>query len=201
MLEGTDLMSAYQQPLVGSNYASNAFDNSYANFLGEESHEDEKPVAQPQQPKQKLQIQDTKQSAQKFTEQPQQNVDFNQHYQQQYSQQYDANTINRQYDQEQRLVKAINQLKKQKQESFVQQQYQSQPSYFDKLFGKKKEVGKVLQLSLIIVLGLSIYYLIDHYLSQYISEHDLSFERQLFIRLLYPLSILFILWNLRVFIK
>lgn len=200
MLEGTDLMSAYQQPLVGSSYASNAFDNSYANFLGEESHEDEKPVAQ-QQPKQKLQIQDTKQSAQKITEQPQQNIDFNQHYQQQYSQQYDANTINRQYDQEQRLVKAINQLKKQKQESFVQQQYQGQPSYFDKLFGKKKEVGKVLQLSLIIVLGLSIYYLIDHYLSQYISEHDLSFERQLFIRLLYPLSILFILWNLRVFIK
>lgn len=199
MLEGTDLLSAYQQPLVGSNFAANPFDNSYANFLGEESHDEEKQMVQQPQPKQKLQIQESKPQQQKFTEQPQ-NIDFNQQYQQQYSQPYDANTINRQYEQEQRLVKAISQYKKKKEES-VQQQYANQPSYFDKLFGKKKELGKLLQVALIIVLGLSIYYLIDHYLSEYISERDISFERQLFIRLLYPLSILFILWNLRVFVK
>ncbi len=209
MLEGTDLSSAYQQSLVGgSGFASNSFDNSYASFLGEEQHEDEKPVVQqPVSQKQKLQIAETRQQPQQarqqqnYTEQPSQNIDFNQHYQQQHQQQYDANMFNKQYEQEQRLVKAINQLKKKKEEYTNVQNGYSQQSYFDKLFGKKKEVFRLLQAALIIVLGLSIYYLLDHYLSTYISEHDLSFERQLFIRLLYPFSILFILWNLRVFVK
>ena len=76
-----------------------------------------------------------------------------------------------------------------------------QPSYFDKLFGKKKEVYKVLQLSLMITLGISIHFLIDHYLTKYLADNEMSFERQLILRLMYPLAVLFILWNLRVFVK
>lgn len=193
MLEGTDLMSAYQQPLAGSSFAANSFDNSYASFMNEEQqHEEEKPA-----PKQKVQMQEQRQS------QPiaDKNMQSPQYSQQQYGQQYDANIMNKQYEQEQRIARAINELKKRKEESAASPQYSAQPSYFDKLFGKKKELGKLLQAALIIVLGLSIYYLLDHYVKDYIAEHDLSFERQLFIRLLYPLSILFILWNLRVFVK
>ncbi len=194
MLEGTDLSSAYQQSLVGSSFASNAFDNSYANFMGEEQ-EEEKPVLKSKQ----LQIPE-KQSSQPERKPAPQSQQYNPQYNTpQYDQQYDANSFNKQYEQEQRLVRAINEYKKKKEET-VPQQY-NQPSYFDKLFGKKKEIGKLLQAALIIVLGLSIYYLLDHYLKDYIENHDLSFERQLFIRLLYPLSILFILWNLRVFVK
>jgi hypothetical protein len=191
MLEGTDLMSAYQQPLTGSSFAANSFDNSYASFMNEEQQE-EKPA-----PKQKVQMQEQRQS------QPiaDKNMQSPQYGQQQYGQQYDANIMNKQYEQEQRIARAINELKKRKEESATSPQYSAQPSYFDKLFGKKKELGKLLQAALIIVLGLSIYYLLDHYVKDYIAEHDLSFERQLFIRLLYPLSILFILWNLRVFVK
>jgi hypothetical protein len=103
----------------------------------------------------------------------------------------------KQFDTEQRLNNILNEIKKKKNE----QQDNNQPSYLDKLFGKKKEILKILQLSLIITLGLSLHFLIDHYLTNYLQENDLSFERKLILRLLYPVALLFILWNLKVFIK
>ena len=92
-------------------------------------------------------------------------------------------------------------MKKRKEDQSQNNQGNNNSSYFDKLFSKKKELGKILQFTLIIVLGLSIHYLIDHYLINYINNNDMSFERQLFLRILYPIGILFILWNLKVFIK
>lgn len=109
---------------------------------------------------------------------------------------YDANIMNKQYSTEQRLNNILTEIKKKKEPDT-----DNHSSYFDRLFGKKKELFKILQLALIITLGLSLYYFIDHYLKAYLQENDLSFERQLFIRLLYPLSLLFILWNLKVFVK
>lgn len=97
--------------------------------------------------------------------------------------------------QEQRLIMALNDYKKRKDETKYSE------SYLDKLFNKKKEIIKILQFSLIIVLGLSIHYFIDYYLKDYINNNDYSFERQLFIRLLYPLAIIFVLWNIKVFLK
>ena len=192
MLEGTDLSSAYQHSLVGnsSSMAANSFDNSYASYF-EDQREEQQPQVQRSgsQPEarvpQSAQVQE-RQTVQTAQYSPQNSM-------------YDASVFNKQYDQEQRIMRAIQELKKRKEESVPSGN--AQPSYFDKLFGKKKEIGKILQASLIIVLGLSVYFLIDHYLKEYLSNHDLSFERQLFLRLLYPLSILFIIWNLRVFVK
>lgn len=192
MLEGTDLSSAYQHSLVGnsSSFAANSFDNSYASYF-EEQREEERQPSRAIQPEPKMappapQVQDRQSNMQQNQYAPQNGM-------------YDANVFNKQYDQEQRIMRALQELKKKKEEN-VSHNY-SQPSYFDKLFGKKKEIGKILQAALIIVLGLSVYFLIDHYLKEYLTNHDLSFERQLFLRLLYPLSILFIIWNLRVFVK
>jgi hypothetical protein len=96
------------------------------------------------------------------------------------------------YDSEQRLLKVIQDLK----------QTKEQPqSYVDKLFSKKKDLFKVIQLALIVALGLAIHFVIKHYLKCYIKDNDFSCERQFFLRLLYPLAILFVLWNLKVFLK
>lgn len=113
---------------------------------------------------------------------------------------YSAETFNKQYEQEQKILMALNNMQKQKQ---VEQYTPTnvQPSYIDKLFSKKKELGRLLQFSMIILLALSLHLVIKHYLKIYISERDLSFERELFIRILYPLAILFILWNLKVFLR
>ena len=71
--------------------------------------------------------------------------------------------------------------------------------YFDKLFSRKKDFLKLLQWVLIVLLAIAIHGFIKYYLYQYLSNGDFSFEREMVIRALYPLGILFILWNLRVF--
>lgn len=119
------------------------------------------------------------------------------------------NLINKQFESDQKIATLMAELKRRKAASQTAQPYASSssvaetesPSYFDKLFGKKKEMYKILQLSLMITLGLSVHFLIDHYLQKYLAEHDMSFERQLILRLMYPVAVLFIVWNLRVFVK
>jgi hypothetical protein len=110
---------------------------------------------------------------------------------------YDANNMNKQYETEQRLNNILADIKKKKAEPAAD----NSPGYFDKLFSKKKELFKILQLALIITLGLSLHYLFDYYLKNYLQDNDMSFERQMLLRFLYPVGILFVLWNLKVFIK
>lgn len=184
MLGGSDLMSAYQ-PLSTNDYASltEEFEDNFA---------PKQPQPQPQQ-----------QSQQSQQQQPQQKQQFP--IDQNQAKKYDAA--------DQRLKELMAQLQeKRKTERYVSSQasnqvqpnapqQESSSSYFDKLFSKRKEIYKVLQLSLIITLGLSIHFLIDHYLTKYLADNEMSFERQLILRLMYPLAVLFILWNLRVFVK
>lgn len=101
-------------------------------------------------------------------------------------------------NQDQKLIDLLKQIKQTPPQAPVKTDNQS---YFDKLFSKKKELWKALQVTFIILLAISIHFVIDHYLKVYINNTDLSFERELFIRLLYPIAIIFILWNLKTFVK
>lgn len=163
MLEGTDLLAAYQT-LSGTHQ----FDEAYE--LVPQKQEPEKPAAA------------ATPTAAIATKQD--NIAL----------------MNRHYENDQKL-QALNTELKKKKEAVAPPAAPAEPSYLDKLFGKKKELYKILSLSLIITLGLSLHFLIDHYLTKYITEHELSFERQLILRLLYPIGVLFVLWNLRVFVK
>jgi len=100
--------------------------------------------------------------------------------------------------QEAKIAILVNELKKQQRLTANMQQ---QSSYLDKLFAKKKDLLKIIQFSLIIVLAMSLHFIIDHYLKYYIKNNDFTFERELIIRLIYPVSIIFILWNLKTFVK
>lgn len=108
-------------------------------------------------------------------------------------------TVNMQYDQEQKLMNILTEIKKQ-QKNTASAAVENQ-SYVDKLYARRKELWKALQISFIVLLAISIHFVIDHYLKLYINNTDLSFERELFIRMLYPLAIVFILWNLKTFVK
>lgn len=101
-------------------------------------------------------------------------------------------------NQDARIALLLNELKKQQ---AITASMQEQTGYIDRLFSKKKDMLKVFQLALIIVLAMSIHFVIDHYLRNYIKNNDFTFERELIIRLLYPFALLFILWNLKVFVK
>ena len=99
--------------------------------------------------------------------------------------------------QEQKIAYALNNYKAQKQST---EPSYNNDGYFDKLFGKKRDFFKFIQLALIIVLGLSTHFIIKYYLQSYLNQSDMSPERQVILRLLYPLSILFILWNMKAFV-
>jgi hypothetical protein len=181
MLEGTDLLSAYQ-PLNQSFSNSSPYDFATLDDTREEPSPPPRAKPSPSAVPQQQQMPKT---------QPANDPHVT-------GIMYDAQAFNKQYEQEQKIMYALNELKKKKEESVTVSQ---QPSYFDKLFAKKKELARILQFALIIALGLSLHFLIDHYLKNYIAERDLSPERQLFLRLLYPFAVLFILWNLKVFVK
>jgi hypothetical protein len=100
--------------------------------------------------------------------------------------------------QDPRIAMLVNELKKQQKLTANMQQ---QSGYVDKLFSKKKDLLRILQLSLIIVLAMSVHFIVDYYMKNYLKNNDLTFERELIIRMLYPVSVLFILWNMKAFIK
>jgi len=101
-------------------------------------------------------------------------------------------------NQDPRITLLMNELKKQQ---AITANMQEQTSYIDRLFSKKKDMLKVLQLALVIVLAMSIHFIIDHYLRNYIKNNDFTFERELLLRLLYPFALLFVLWHMKAFIK
>ena len=101
-------------------------------------------------------------------------------------------------NQDPRITLLLNELKKQQ---AITANMQEQTGYIDRLFSKKKDMLKVLQLALVIVLAMSIHFIIDHYLRNYIKNNDFTFERELLLRLLYPFALLFVLWHMKAFIK
>ena len=119
---------------------------------------------------------------------------------------YDVNEFNKEFERIQAYQAAANY------KAHMQAQMQAAPApsvianndqtgYFDKLFSKKKEFVKLLQWVLIVLLAIAIHGFIKYYLHQYLAAGDFTFERELLVRAMYPLGILFILWNIRIFGK
>jgi hypothetical protein len=100
--------------------------------------------------------------------------------------------------QDPRIAVLLNELRKQQK---IVANIENQNGYFDKLAAKRKDVMRIIQLSLVIVLALSLHFIVDHYLKNYIKNNDLSFERELILRALYPVAVIFIIWNMKAFIK
>jgi len=117
---------------------------------------------------------------------------------------FNSGQFNQYYDNEQKMLAIINELQKRNaaQTSASQKQSAAQgPSYFDRLASKKKDLIKFLHSALIIIFALSVHFLIHHYFGWYLSNNDVSFERELILRLLYPIGILFIGWNIMLIFK
>ena len=83
----------------------------------------------------------------------------------------------------------------------MQQAFPQEPSYLEKMANKKKEVLKFLQSAMIIVFALALHVVIDFVLKHYLQMYDLSYEKELLIRVAYPLGILFIAWNIITYLK
>lgn len=203
MLEGTDLSSAYSS-IMSPEQEMGVYED-----VRDREREVEIPKQKPKQPDnaitQQLAAIQTIANAQYQKSAPlQQKV---QQQQAQAPQQYDMSMFNKQFEQDQRINTLVNELKKQKQQQQQVAAYQQQQpmyydeSYWDKMANKKRDIFKFIQSGLIILFAISLHVVIDFVLKHYLQTHDISYNREVMIRVLYPIGILFIAWNIIAFIK
>jgi hypothetical protein len=116
--------------------------------------------------------------------------------------QYDINMFNKQFEQEQKIATLMNEIKAQKAKQYSQyQQPIYEDTYWDKMTNKKKELMRFVQSGLIVLFAISLHFVIDFVLKHYLQANDVSYNREVIIRILYPMGILFISWNIIAFIK
>lgn len=117
----------------------------------------------------------------------------------------DVSLFNKQFEkqieQEQKIALLMNEVKKKAVPQQSYQPYVSEESYWDKMTNKKKDIGKYIQSSLIILFAISLHYMIDFLLKAYLEHNNVSFKREIIIRVLYPIGIVFIAWNIIAFNK
>lgn len=78
-----------------------------------------------------------------------------------------------------------------------QQQQQVELGYVDQLVSKKKDVAKLILMALVILLALATHNVLDFVMRNYVIDNGLSFRQEIGLRVLYPVLIIFILWNLK----
>jgi hypothetical protein len=126
---------------------------------------------------------------------------------------YNANSLNTQNNPEQYGIQQAY-LNQQLRLAQVQQQsQQSQPSvskgeyyykeekdgYIESMWSKKKDILKLVIMSMMILLALSFHSLVTFWMTDYLKATDFSFRQEIGFRLLYPLIVLLLLWNLKTF--
>lgn len=74
-------------------------------------------------------------------------------------------------------------------------------SLYDRFLSKKKDVFKLLAISLTILLAMSTHFVMLDLLRNYLNNNDFSRGRETLIRIAYPFGVLFTLWSLKVFNK
>ena len=196
MLEGTDLSSAYGLLTMHDTGDIHQQDSSAVRDVRDT-----------------VDVKAINSSTKKYVSEPQQNIQqtpqvvqpqppIQQSLQQSNVPTYNANQFNQYFNNEQKMVSMMNELR-QRQAAAVAASSSSQSStnYFDKLASKKKDLMKFLHSAFIIIFALSVHFLLSHYFSWYLENRDVSFERELILRLLYPIGILFIAWNIMLVIK
>lgn len=73
-------------------------------------------------------------------------------------------------------------------------------NYFEALWAKRRDVVKLIILSLVVLLAVSAHSTVTHYLKEYIESNPmLTDPQQIALRCAYPLAVLFLLWNTKAF--
>jgi hypothetical protein len=73
------------------------------------------------------------------------------------------------------------------------------PGYFQRLSIRSRDVYKLVLLSLMVTLGISLHWFVTHYVTTWLEDSDLTERQGLLVRLLYPAVVLFVLWNVKAF--
>ena len=85
----------------------------------------------------------------------------------------------------------------QKRQSQPQYQRTPQYSFWDRMMMSRSDLLKLILLSFVVVLGISIEKFGSHYINSYLTDNILSPIQELLVRLSYPLLIFIILWIIK----
>ena len=182
---GTDLFSAYSEP-ESINVNQYDFDQRVSNVNYSPDIEPQtQPIQEPQQVQQTQQVQ----------QQPIQSKSM------MYNQSELLQDIN-----ESALKEQMHVLKQEIETQKKQQQVQYRENYekkslIDAIFNKKKEMIRFFSIALIIVLALSMHEIFSEFVKEYIDSNDLSKNKEITLKFLYPISIFILAWGIKVFSK
>ena len=186
---GTDLFSAYSEP-ESINVNQYDFDQRVANVS---YSPDIEPQTQPIQELQQVQ-QPIQQQIQQVQQQPPSKSII-------YNQSELLQDINESAMKEQmHVLKQEIETQKNKQQMQYRENYEK-TSLIDAIFNKKKEMIRFFSIALIIVLALSMHEIFSEFVKEYIDSNDLSKNKEVTFKFLYPISIFIIAWGIKVFSK
>ena len=112
---------------------------------------------------------------------------------------YDANNFFRDNQMQNQLSQLQDELRLQKQKT---QSYKTNDvNLIDRFVSKKKDVIKLVLISLTVVLAFSLHYVIHDALKTYLMNSILTPSQELLTKLAYPVTILLIIWTIKVFNK
>lgn len=89
---------------------------------------------------------------------------------------------------------------KKQQQMHYRESYEKK-SLVDAIFNKKKEMIRFFSIALIIVLALSMHEIFSEFVKEYIDSNDLSKNKEITLKFLYPISIFILAWGIKVFSK
>lgn len=75
--------------------------------------------------------------------------------------------------------------------------YRGGPGYLERMGLERREVVKLLTLALMITLGLSMHWVLSYYCEAWVGGSDFTERQEFFARVVYPLGVLFVLWNIK----
>jgi uncharacterized membrane protein YcjF (UPF0283 family) len=72
-------------------------------------------------------------------------------------------------------------------------------SVFDRYLSKKKDVLKLVTMALTVLLAISIHYVVTDLIRNYLANNDFTANKEFITKVSYPLTILLLIWTLKVF--
>lgn len=74
-------------------------------------------------------------------------------------------------------------------------------SIIDRYASKKKDVFKLINISFSVLLAISIHFVVVDIVKTYIRNNDFTYNKETWIKCMYPISVLLIMWSFKVFNK
>ena len=183
---GTDLFSAYSEP-ESINVNQFDFDQrvTNVNYSPDIEHQSQS-IPEPQQVQQPPQVQ----------QQPIQSTKSMMYNQSELLQDINESALKEQMH----VLKQEIETQKRQQQMQYRENYEKK-SLIDAIFNKKKEMIRFFSIALIIVLALSMHEIFSEFVKEYIDSNDLSKNKEITLKFLYPISIFILAWGIKVFSK